>query len=396
MARKGIAGLRPGRKSRTATAVATLALAGAFTAAAPAFGGVEGGAAAPTVPTIRDAVCITNCVELRGATPGSVVQVSGANLASVTRMFFRSRSGHVVATVSRPTSTTATARVPKGAATGRVIVSDAYGNRSRPSAANIEIHRASELGTAGKLELTAAETTPARAFYFGVRAPRLNYIIGSSQKRNDLRIDVVDSRGQIARSFFRDDVPANSTQSVRWDGKTSSGRTAANGAYSFRVGSQSGRRAAPRSRRGGSGLTFRLFGYAFPVRGPHSYGDGIGAPRAGHTHQGQDVLARCGLPLVAARGGRVQYNSYQGAAGNYLVIDGLGTGRDFAYMHLAKRSPLRVGAVVHTGQVVGYVGRTGDATTCHLHFELWSPPGWYEGGHFLNPTPSLKAWDRYS
>ena len=41
----------------------------------------------------------------------------------------------------------------------------------------------------------------------------------------------------------------------------------------------------------------------------------FGAGRSGHTHQGQDVMADCGLPLVAARGGRVQYTGTDGATG---------------------------------------------------------------------------------
>ncbi len=399
MARNNFARCRPGSKSRTAAATALIAILGALCFSAAALGAAAptgGGAAAPTAPTIRDAICISDCIGLRAATPGSVIQVSGANLGSVSAMAFKAKSGHVIAPVKSPTSTIATAKVPRGATTGRVLVRDAYGNRSRLSTENIEIHPVSELGTSGLLKLTAAQTTPKKAYYFGVRPPKLDYIIGSSQKLNDLRIDVVNRKGSIVRSFFRNDVPRNSTQSIRWNGKDSGGKTAPGGAYSFRVGAQSGQRARVGSRRDAGGLTFRLYGYIFPLRGPHTYGDGIGAPRAGHTHQGQDVLSACGLPLVAARGGRVQYNSYQGAAGNYIVIDGAGTGQDFAYMHLVARSPLKVGSVVHTGQLIGRVGQTGDATTCHLHFEMWSSPGWYEGGHFLNPTPSLKAWDRYS
>jgi murein DD-endopeptidase MepM/ murein hydrolase activator NlpD len=133
----------------------------------------------------------------------------------------------------------------------------------------------------------------------------------------------------------------------------------------------------------------------FPVRGPHSYGDGIGA---GRNHQGQDVMARCGTPLLAARGGVVYYNSYQaGGAGNYLVINISGAGgRSHVYMHLASRSPLKVGTRVKTGQRIGVVGTTGRSTACHLHFEQWSGPGWYQGGTFLSPSSALRFWDRYS
>jgi murein DD-endopeptidase MepM/ murein hydrolase activator NlpD len=51
---------------------------------------------------------------------------------------------------------------------------------------------------------------------------------------------------------------------------------------------------------------------------------------------------------------------------------------------------------VRTGQRIGEVGETGNASGCHLHFEIWSAPGWYEGGNFLNPTKKLKRWDKWS
>jgi murein DD-endopeptidase MepM/ murein hydrolase activator NlpD len=122
----------------------------------------------------------------------------------------------------------------------------------------------------------------------------------------------------------------------------------------------------------------------------------FGAPRSGHTHQGQDTMAACGTPLVAARGGTVQFAGFEAAAGNYIVIDGKGTGFDFMYAHLEEPSPLHTGESVRTGQPIGVVGETGDATACHLHFEIWTAPGWYEGGSPIDPLPYLEKWDRYS
>ena len=54
---------------------------------------------------------------------------------------------------------------------------------------------------------------------------------------------------------------------------------------------------------------------------------------------------------------------------------------------------MKKGDPVVTGQPIGFVGRTGDATACHLHFEMWPAPGWYTGGSAVDPLPSLKSWD---
>lgn len=140
-------------------------------------------------------------------------------------------------------------------------------------------------------------------------------------------------------------------------------------------------------------------GHVFPVRGPHDYGESgarFGSGRGGRDHQGQDIFARCGTPLVAARGGRVQFREYHPAGGHYIVIDGARTGADYAYMHMRSRSPFRVGDRVRTGQRIGSVGDSGNASGCHLHFEIWTAPGWYEGGRPIDPWRPLRLWDRRS
>jgi murein DD-endopeptidase MepM/ murein hydrolase activator NlpD len=109
------------------------------------------------------------------------------------------------------------------------------------------------------------------------------------------------------------------------------------------------------------------------------------------------VSAACGTKLVAARGGRVQYRGYQASgAGNYIVIDGYKTQYDFVYMHLMKPALATKGQNVTTGQMIGKVGTTGSSSGCHLHFEMWVAPGWYEGGHPIDPLPTLRQWDKFS
>jgi len=145
--------------------------------------------------------------------------------------------------------------------------------------------------------------------------------------------------------------------------------------------------AAPRAPSASSGAS------AFPVAGAHTYGSAgarFGADRGGRAHQGQDLMAACGTPVVAARSGVVRINRFQSLAGNYVVIDG--TEHDYAYLHLTSASPLTVGQAVTAGQQIGTVGNTGNSRGCHLHFEMWAEPG-YQRGAPIDPLSFLKAWD---
>ena len=134
--------------------------------------------------------------------------------------------------------------------------------------------------------------------------------------------------------------------------------------------------------------------YVFPLPAKHTYGDGFGA---GRGHQGQDIFASCGRKLVANRTGTVQQVDRHYRAGNYIVLDAKGTGKDYAYMHLKERAIPREGSKVRKGEKIGEVGKTGNASGCHLHFEKWTAPGYYEGGQ-ASPTvtKALKKWDGWS
>jgi len=139
-----------------------------------------------------------------------------------------------------------------------------------------------------------------------------------------------------------------------------------------------------------SGTTAQVF----PVAGPHTFGGGFGAARSGHSHQGQDIMAACGTPLVAVSRAKVKWVSYQSLAGNYVVIRNKKLHQDYMYAHLASRASVRKGQVVQPGQQIAIVGRTGDATACHLHFELWLGK-WYRGGHPVDPMPYLQTYQGY-
>jgi murein DD-endopeptidase MepM/ murein hydrolase activator NlpD len=106
-------------------------------------------------------------------------------------------------------------------------------------------------------------------------------------------------------------------------------------------------------------------------------------------------MAPCGTPLVSVSAARVIRISTQSAAGNYLVIRNNGLHQDYVYAHMAAPAPLVKGQILTAGQPVGNVGQTGDATACHLHFELWAGK-YYRGGRPVNPRAALQLWDSYS
>src|SRR3954454_12188005 len=121
-------------------------------------------------------------------------------------------------------------------------------------------------------------------------------------------------------------------------------------------------------------------GTVFPVAGPHTYRDGIGAARDGHTHQGQDVLAAEGTPVVAPEAGTVLYVDNQPSAAGWYVVLHAADGRDMFFAHCQEGSlAVTPGLVVAAGARLCNVGHTGDATGPHLHFEIWVH-GWHVAG----------------
>jgi murein DD-endopeptidase MepM/ murein hydrolase activator NlpD len=143
-----------------------------------------------------------------------------------------------------------------------------------------------------------------------------------------------------------------------------------------------------------------LAGGTFPVAGPHTFGgpDGrFGAPRNGHIHQGQDIPAAEGTPVVAPFPGTITTTNYQAGAAGYYVVEHSDVA-DFFFAHCQQGSfGVAIGAPVTAGQQLCRVGHTGDAEGPHLHFEIWLG-GWRVGpaSHPIDPLPSLLAWDHPS
>jgi murein DD-endopeptidase MepM/ murein hydrolase activator NlpD len=126
--------------------------------------------------------------------------------------------------------------------------------------------------------------------------------------------------------------------------------------------------------------------FVFPVAGPHNFANDWGAPRTGHSHQGNDIFAARGTPVVACVPGTVKTKT-GGSAGKSIWLKGP-NGADWFYAHLNAYA-VRSGAKVRIGDVIGYVGNTGNASggVCHLHFGL-------DVGGWNNPNRVLVVADR--
>jgi biotin carboxyl carrier protein len=133
----------------------------------------------------------------------------------------------------------------------------------------------------------------------------------------------------------------------------------------------------------------------FPVAGAHSYGDGFGVGRPGHTHQGQDIVAAEGLPVVAPLAGVIVARDYQASAAGFYLAEDASDGRSFFFAHCQQDTfAVTVGQTVAAGQQLCRVGHTGDATGPHLHFEIWIG-GWRrdKASQVVDPLAQLQAWD---
>jgi murein DD-endopeptidase MepM/ murein hydrolase activator NlpD len=141
------------------------------------------------------------------------------------------------------------------------------------------------------------------------------------------------------------------------------------------------------------GLAIAVRGWVFPVQPPFSFVDTYGAPRMvgtqyAHTHQGTDIFAPQGTPLLATSRGVIARKGQAVLGGNKLWLVGE-DGTQYYYAHLsAFVEGVEDGTVVEAGQIIGFVGNTGNALTtpAHVHFEIH--PG---GGGPINPFPTLDA-----
>ena len=306
---------------------------------------------------ILDVRCVSNpgepCVETHRVERGGTVRVSGRNLGRAAQLLFYGSKGErddASAPVSAAAPGSALAAVPASARSGPVAVLDASGRRSLRWTGLVLDDPLQDFGTYQPLgapsPVRVAVSKPRRIYYGGAQKAVFTYdVIGAGAM--DLQVNLVrSSDGKIVQSWDRPGSAPGAHNRVIWNGSVG-GRVPPDGRYAFRVSalgaSTAGLRTAPSAP---DDESVSLYGHVFPVRGSHDFGGAgahFGAGRSGHSHQGQDVFAECGTPLVAARAGKVKFSGFHAAAGYYVVIDGKGTDVDYAYMHLRQRAAVQVG-----------------------------------------------------
>ncbi|MBJ7329913.1 MAG: M23 family metallopeptidase [Solirubrobacteraceae bacterium] len=391
----------------TCAAVAGVPAAASAAPAVPA----AGGAYASMPATIAAVTCRGMCDGIDQVHPGTLLRLKGRAMKQVRTVVFLGAAGaadDVRAPAIRPNAKRVDVRVPEGATTGPVVALNGDGAPSLPSKDVVAFDTsAQDLATAPGGPV-AARVTADKIYFDGTRSASLDLLIRGSAAVTVAVQLLRSSDGIVIGNWDLGAVPPNVLKRVSWTGVTE-GKVQPEGRYEFRVYSNPPTATASSGTARASQVaaqapvvtdSFLFLDHQFPIRGAHQYGEGAGRFGAGRDyggHQGQDVFAKCGTPLVAARGGVVRWKAFHARAGNYVVIDGADTSVDYVYMHLRDEALVDKGERVRTGQPIGFVGDTGRASGCHLHFELWSG-AWYGPGRGapFDPLPQLKAWDAQS
>jgi murein DD-endopeptidase MepM/ murein hydrolase activator NlpD len=370
---------------------------------------------APSLPPVRSKItltrmaCASGCGAGGAVMPGALLRVRGTDMRRTAEVHFDGADGTVDDVAAAPLKrrkTSVDVRVPLGAATGAVTVLDRDGVLTKPAPAQLAVQASATAHPAGEGPSIDVDVQAPKAFFDAARPMRASYVIHDDRPVN-VRVELVRVRDQkVIASWSPGVIEPETPQLVRWNGMAG-GRVQKAGRYVFRVSAadeagtlRASSAQSPPGEAPAAGepdpAAFTFLRHTFPVLGPHGFGEFAAKFGGGRGHQGQDLFAACGTPMVAARGGIVKFKQYHSRAGYYLVIDGARTGTDYAYMHLRAAALVDKGERVKTGQLIGYVGDTGAASGCHLHFEMWKGPGWYSGGSPFDPLPDLLSWDKVS
>ncbi len=340
-----------------------------------------GGLALPGAPDVYSASCARQ--QPWTCARGQVLTLRGASLQGVRAVVFEGAPTarddlRVSVRAQAARSTELLVVVPRRARSGPLRVVSALSDAVRTAQPLSVRAQLPATDDAGHLRQLVAGGRRQAVFGYSVGGT-----VGATARVEAVRV----SDGAVVRSWTLEPDAAGAGE-VRWDGFVGD-EPARSGTYVLRLNEASGAARAAASADG----EFELLEGLFPIRGRHTLARSpmqrFGGPR---RHQGTDNFAACGTPLAAFTKGVVQFVGSHAAAGNYVVV-GLPSGESYAYMHMRSRALVDVGDRVFAGQRLGDVGASGRASECHLHFELWSAPGWQQGGSPYDPGPLLRRLD---
>ena len=275
--------------------------------------------------------------------------------------------------------------MPRTAVSGPVVLVSADGAESAPSAVPLTIDTAAPPATSGAGDSLGidVEVQGNRVFYGAERMAQVSYLVRGTQPAN-VAVELIRLSDGVAITRWEPGlVPPETPQTVTWDG-TAGGKVQRDGRYAFRVFAQSASGATasssqvpaattPRRRRPGH-LPVPAQHLPDPRR-PHDGHRRRGlrrrprAPGPGHLRQVRDAAGRGRAPASSSSSTTTR------APATTSSSTATTTGYDYAYMHLRDAALVDQGDHVYTGQPIGFVGDTGRAEGCHLHFEVWTGPG---------------------
>lgn len=127
-----------------------------------------------------------------------------------------------------------------------------------------------------------------------------------------------------------------------------------------------------------------------PVEGPFDFDRDWGESRGSRTHSGVDLTATAGTPLTAIESGTIIQADYHQAGGNGLYLRATGAGDVYYYAHMADYAPdVAAGASVDAGDLLGWMGATGNADVPHLHLGWMPGSGTVDLGALRDPYPLI-------
>jgi murein DD-endopeptidase MepM/ murein hydrolase activator NlpD len=348
--------------------------------------GVGGAFAFPADGSIAQAASISSSVSASGANSEAEVAVSGLSLFG----------GEVtVASITVKANARASWKAASGGTAGSSVTGMAVAGAPVASGPGSSV----PLGDWGTATILQGSSSPygsrkARGFNAGVTA--LSVHVNVEHAGVPAGADIVVGYADVAAEALEPQPVGGTQDDTRRPIRPKANRESAKP-------KKSGRPAAPPVRSVPTDVIPRLTasGHVFPVYGAASFANTFAAPRGAYVggwHHGEDIFAPLGAPVLAVANGIVYSVGWNKVGGLRFWLQDL-AGNEFYYAHLSAFSPLAInGAQVRAGDVIGFVGNTGDAehTPYHLHFEIHPVSLLYRGydGSAVPPYPYLTAWKR--